>query len=107
MRWPPGFVRRLVFGVLACTFWAAPQGAKANDFEEFEAGRQAYESQDYARSADVFEQLVGGDVPRLQNRSLVLESEKYLGASYLFLGKLNQAEQHFEKLLAMEPEYML
>lgn len=107
MRCRPGFVRRLVLGVLVCACWAAPQAAKANDFEAFESGRQAYEAQDYARAADVFEQLVGGDVPRLQNRSLVLESEKYLGASYLFLGKLNQAEQHFEKLLGMEPEYML
>lgn len=105
MRARPG-----VAGV-ACLCWAAvvlwTHAAKANDFEEFEAARQAYESQDYAQATELFEELVGGDVPRLENRSLVIESEKYLGASYLFLSKLPQAEAHFEKLLHMEPEYML
>jgi tetratricopeptide (TPR) repeat protein len=86
---------------------ALPQGAKANDFEEFEAARSAYESQDYARAAQLFEGLVGGDVPRLTNRSLVLESQKYLGASYLFLGKRDRASDYFERLLRMDPEYML
>lgn len=90
---------------IVCLLWALP--VKANDFEEFEAARAAYDKQDYARAAELFEELVGGDVPRLTNRSLVIESQKYLGASYLFLKKHDLASQHFEQLLRMEPEYVL
>ncbi len=100
----PSFVCAAALSVL-CALWSLP--AKANDFEEFEAARMAYESQDYARSAQLFEGLVGGEVPRLTNRSLVLESQKYLGASCLFLNKLDLANQHFERLLRMDPEYLL
>ena len=81
--------------------------ASANDFEDFEKARSAYESQDYAKAVSLFEALAGGDVPQLTNRSLVLESKKYLGASYLFLGKLAQAEQEFTRLLRMDPGYLL
>lgn len=90
---------------IVCLVWALP--VKANDFEEFEAARATYDKQDYARAAELFEELVGGDVPRLTNRSLVIESQKYLGASYLFLKKHDLASQHFEQLLRMEPEYVL
>ena len=107
MRWPPGFVRRLALGLLAGSCCLFAHAARANDFEQFEAARQAYDSQDYARATELFEELVGGDAPRLQNRSLVIESEKYVGASYLFLDKLGQAEAHFERLLQMDPAYML
>jgi len=81
--------------------------ASANDFEDFEKARSAYESQDYAKAAGLFQALAGGDVPQLTNRSLVLESKKYLGASYLFLGKIQQAEQEFTRLLRMDPGYLL
>jgi tetratricopeptide (TPR) repeat protein len=80
---------------------------RANDFEEFDAARNAYESQDYARAARLFEQLGGGDTPSITNRSLLLESKKYLGASYLFLGKLPQAEAEFARLLRLDPQYLL
>jgi tetratricopeptide (TPR) repeat protein len=92
-----------VAALLAC--WTAR--VRANDFEEFEKARSAYDSQDYARAASLFEALAGGDVPQLTNRSLVLESKKYLGASYLFLRKLSQAEQEFTRLLRMDPGYLL
>jgi hypothetical protein len=81
--------------------------AHANDFEDFENARSAYEAQDYAKAATLFDALAGGDVPQLTNRSLVLESKKYLGASYLFLGKISQAEQEFTRLLRMDPGYLL
>jgi len=79
----------------------------ANDFEEFDAARNAYEGQDYAQAARRFEQLGGGDTPALTNRSLLLESKKYLAASYLFLGKLPQAEAEFQRLLRLDPQYLL
>jgi hypothetical protein len=80
---------------------------RANDFEEFEAARSAYDSQDYALAVKRFEALGGGDTPALSNRSLLLESKKYLGASYLFLGKLKLAEAEFERLLRLDPQYVL
>jgi tetratricopeptide (TPR) repeat protein len=102
------WVRRLLPASLiavSALCWVGP--ARANDFEDFEKARNAYESQDYARAAKLFEALAGGDVPQLTNRSLVLESKKYLGASYLFLGKVPQAEQEFTRLLRMDPGYLL
>lgn len=94
---------------IACAVlsWFLASAASANEFEDFEKARSVYEGQDYARSAQLFETLAGGDVPQLTNRSLVLESKKYLGASYLFLGKLERAEQEFTRLLRMDPAYLL
>lgn len=83
------------------------QVARANDFEDFEAARSAYESADYAVAAQRFEKLGGGDNPRLTNRSLLLETKKYLGASYLFLGKLQLAEAELERLLRLDAQYIL
>jgi tetratricopeptide (TPR) repeat protein len=102
------FVARVVLGALLWgSCFAAPSPTRANDFEEFEAARAAYDSQDYARAAKLFDALGGGDTPALTNRSLLFESKKYLGASYLFLGELQRAEDEFERLLRMDPEYIL
>jgi tetratricopeptide (TPR) repeat protein len=94
---------------IACAVlsWLLASAASANEFEDFEKARAVYEGQDYARAAQLFEALAGGDVPQLTNRSLVLESKKYLGASHLFLGKLERAEQEFTRLLRMDPAYLL
>jgi tetratricopeptide (TPR) repeat protein len=102
-------VARIVLGVvlgsvLAC---ALSGHARANDYEDFEAARSAYESQDYARAAARFDALGGGDNPALTNRSLLMESKKYLAASYLFLGKLQLAEAEFDRLLRLDPQYIL
>jgi hypothetical protein len=80
---------------------------RANDFEEFESARSAYDTQDYTRAAQLFEAIGGGDTPALTNRSLLLESKKYLAASYLFLGRLAQAEAELERLLRLDPQYIL
>jgi tetratricopeptide (TPR) repeat protein len=101
---------RVVYALVSCALfgtWALPPRARANDFEEFEAARSAYEAQDYTRSARLFDALGGGETPALTNRSLLLESKKYLGASYSFLGKSQLAESEFERLLRLDPQYML
>jgi tetratricopeptide (TPR) repeat protein len=92
-----------------CVLWPCVfvQVARANDFEDFEAARSAYESADYAVAAQRFEKLGGGDTPRLTNRSLLLEAKKYLGASYLFIGKLQLAEAELERLLRLDAQYIL
>ncbi len=108
MRLPASGLRQCVLlGALAfwLVAWATP--VFANDFDEFETARSAYDAQDYARAVQLFEALVAGDAPRLSNRSLLLESQKYLGASHLFLGQLDRAERDFERLLRMDPSYVL
>jgi tetratricopeptide (TPR) repeat protein len=100
---------RVLLRALLCVLWPCVfvQVARANDFEDFEAARSAYESADYAVAAQRFEKLGGGDTPRLTNRSLLLEAKKYLGASYLFLGKLKLAEAELERLLRLDAQYIL
>jgi len=84
---------------------AAP--ARANDFDDFQAARTAYEAADYQLARERFEVLVGGEVSRLENRSLTLESHKYLAATYLFLRETPRAEQQFERLLTLDQKYVL
>jgi len=51
------------------------------------------------------ESLVGGAVPRATNPVVRLEARKYLGATYLFLGKKDAAREQFRSLLAEDPDY--
>ncbi|MGB5682839.1 MAG: hypothetical protein WBM47_13395, partial [Polyangiales bacterium] len=51
------------------------------------------------------ESLVGGVVPRARNPVVRLEARKYLGATYLFLGKDEEAREQFRLLLEEDPAY--
>lgn len=92
---------------LAFAAFLAPAVARAGEVEDFERARSAYESRDFQRAVYYFEELVGGDVPRLQSPSLVTEARKYLGAAYLFVGQREAARRQFELLLRAEPSYHL
>lgn len=94
----------LVVGVV-CLLWQAP--AHADELEAFEKARAAYEGARYQEAIERFEALVGGDTPRLRSTPLVLESRKYLAASYLFAGDPERAEDQFERLLRADPSYHL
>jgi hypothetical protein len=48
---------------------------------------------------------VGGAVPRATNPVVRLEARKYLGATYLFLGKKKAAREQFRSLLEEDPAY--
>lgn len=80
-------------------------GARADELQEFEQARNAYEAQNYRLSVQRFEALVGGDVPHLESRPLILESRKYLAASYLFANRRADAEHQFELLLQEDGSY--
>ncbi|UJR85945.1 tetratricopeptide repeat protein [Sandaracinus amylolyticus] len=99
----------LVLGVLLVAMIAvlAPVRARAGDIEDFEIARQAYEQRDFSRAVFYFEQLVGGDVPRLSSPALVAEARKYLGAAYVFVGRREAAREQFERLLREQPTYVL
>lgn len=84
-----------------------PASVRANDLSDFQDAVEAYEAHDYANAVTLFEALVGDPVPRLQTPALVLESRKYLAASYLFTNQPQAADQQFERLLEQDPTYQL
>ncbi|MCA9578848.1 MAG: hypothetical protein R3B40_20375 [Polyangiales bacterium] len=90
---------------LALSALAAP--AAADDLADFEAARAAYDAQRFELAAQLFEDLVGGPVPRVRNAALRLESRKYLGATYLFLGRPDEARDQFRQLLDEDEAYAL
>lgn len=81
--------------------------ARAGDIEDFQAARALYEAHDWPRASAAFEALVGGETPRLSSQPLVLESRKYLAATYVFLGREGAAADQIERLLREEPTYEL
>lgn len=97
-----------IFSLLAFAMLAsAPTHVSADEIQDFEQARRAYRQQDYEEARQRFEELVGGDIPKVQSRPLVLESRKYLGASYLFLGEPEKADAQFEMLLRIDNTYNL
>lgn len=90
---------------LALALGASP--VHADDLSDFEAARRAYDAGSYEQAARLFERMVGGEVPQIDNEVLILESRKYLAVSYLFLTRRGDAETQFEALLAQDPSYQL
>jgi hypothetical protein len=95
-----------VFGV-SLALWLPATGARADDLADFEAARAEYDAQRFEQAAQLFEDLVGGPVPRVRNAALRLESRKYLGAAYLFLGRSEDARDQFRQLLDEDEGYAL
>ncbi len=93
----------LVFVLMAA--FALP--VAADELSDFESARRNYDRQSYARAAKGLESLVGGVVPRATNSVVRLEARKYLGATYLFQGKKEEARQQFRLLLEEDPDYEL
>jgi tetratricopeptide (TPR) repeat protein len=86
---------------------ARPALVRADELTDFEQARVAYDRAQYRQAIVRFEALVGGETPRLRSAPLVLESRKYLAASYLFDGAPDKAEAQFERLLRADPAYQL
>lgn len=93
--------------LLALATFAICTRVSADEIQDFERARSAYRQQDYEEARDLFEDLVGGETPKVQSRPLVLESRKYLGASYLFLGEPEKADAQFEIVLRIDNTYNL
>jgi hypothetical protein len=99
--------RLLAVVVVVVSCLGASTGAHADELEDFQIARNAYEAQNYALAVTRFERLVGGETPRLSSRPLVLESRKYLAAAYLFMGRREDADTQFERLLRYDETYEL
>lgn len=96
----------LALGVLLSLTLLAPR-VSADDLADFEAARAHYDEQRFELAVQLFEDLVGGPVPRVRNAALRLESRKYLGAAYLFVGRSDEARDQFRQLLEEDEGYTL
>jgi hypothetical protein len=90
--------------LLASALLGSP--ARANDFDQFQNARVAYESLNYELAADLFQGLLVTAAPS-DRRPVVIEARKYLAAAYLFLGRKPEAEGQLELLLRAAPDYVL
>jgi hypothetical protein len=79
--------------------------ARADDFDDFEYARQAYEARNWRETIRRFDALVGSEPPRLSDPVYIVESRKYLAAAYVFENQPERAEAQFERLLDQEPNY--
>ncbi|MEM7435168.1 MAG: hypothetical protein AAF436_08450 [Myxococcota bacterium] len=96
-----------LFGLLVAVGAMVALPVLADELSDFESARRAYDRQNYPKAAKGLESLVGGAVPRARNSVVRLESRKYLGATYLFLGEDAKAREQFRRLLAEDPDYDL
>jgi tetratricopeptide (TPR) repeat protein len=94
-----------LFGLVFLLVAGLAAQVAADELSDFESARRNYDKQSYNKAARGFESLVGGAVPRARNPVVRLESRKYLGATYLFLGKEEDAREQFRLLLEEDPEY--
>lgn len=104
---PRAVLRAVALTVAVLAWLSAPASVRAGDIEDFEIARQAYESRDFSRAVFYFEQLVGGEVPRLSSAPMIAEARKLLGAAYVFVGRREAARDQFERLLREQPDYLL
>lgn len=81
--------------------------ARADEVADFGAAQSAYGQGDYARAVTLFEAMVGGTTPRIQNEVLINESRKYLAAALLFEGREADARAQFTRLIESTPDYIL
>ncbi len=84
-----------------------PSSARADEIEDFEEARQAYENQEFEEAVGLFESMVGGASPRIRNPILILEARKYLAAAYLFVDRREDAKEQFAALLRADSAYEL
>ncbi len=80
--------------------------AQASELDQFQNARAAYESLNYELAVDLFSNLLA-DASPTDRRPLVIESRKYLAASFMFVGRPADGERELRVLLEVEPDYVL
>lgn len=91
----------------AVALTVSASAAEAQGYREFEQARQAYLEADYDLAVRLFEELVGTEPPALSDPTLIAESRKYLGASYVLLNRREDAGRQFRLLVQQEPDYQI
>ncbi len=97
--------RNALYGLLFVLMAAFALPVAADELSDFEAARRNYDRHNYTKAARGLESLVGGAVPRATNPVVRIEARKYLGATYLFLGKNEAAREQFRLLLEEDADY--
>ena len=87
------------FALTALLLTSFASRARADTLADFEAARVAYEDQRYDEAATRLERIVLEPATSAVASAIVLESRKYLAASYLFLGRQPEAQDQFVLLL--------
>jgi hypothetical protein len=79
--------------------------ARADDIEDFQRARNAYDSGDYPLAAERFRELLEREPA--PSRAIREECLQYLGASLLFQGASREGDIAFERLLVLEADWEL
>jgi tetratricopeptide (TPR) repeat protein len=77
-----------------------------DELAAFQLAMNAYDTGEYETARQRFAALLEKDPP-LKNQALELEIHKYLGATLMFLGRVEEAEAQFEAVLRQDPDYEL
>lgn len=101
-----GGTLNLAAALLALALCFFTSGARASELDQFQNARAAYESLNYELAVDLFSNLLS-DASPTDRRPLVIESRKYLAASYMFVGRPADGERELRALLEVEPDYVL
>jgi tetratricopeptide (TPR) repeat protein len=87
----------------AVIFFSGPSFAE-DDFTSFTNAKNSFDAGQYDQAAERFKELENKD---LHNDALLTEVYKYLGVTYLFLGKKEEAKEQFILLLNSNPDFQL
>ena len=79
--------------------------AFADERADFEKGRNAYLAKDYREADARFAAMLDPASGTLRSRELILEAQLYWGAAKFGLGKKEEAEALFEKVILSNPQY--
>jgi hypothetical protein len=94
--------------LMACVFSLLTVGGArpifGDEYDDFAIAKNAFDAGEYQEAVKRFDVLLKRG---LQNPSLVIESHKLIGISYLFIGNQELAESHFTKLLTLAPNFTL
>jgi hypothetical protein len=90
---------------LAASLLLVAGRAAADDLEDYQRARNAYDTGDWALAVERLQELLQREPT--PSRAIREESLQYLGASLLFLERVSEADAAFEQLLVLDPEWEL
>ena len=90
--------------LLAAVVYLHGGNARADEIADFQFALNAYDSGDYKTAIERFTKLLEKEIT---NTALLVEIRKYLGASYMFTGKPEEARKQFKELVLEDPDYEL
>ncbi|MGZ5966527.1 MAG: hypothetical protein ACXWP4_02585 [Polyangiales bacterium] len=81
---------------------AAPTAAET---EAFAKGRQKYDDGKHAEAAQYFAIAIDGAAPTIKDSGLVNRGRMIWGASAMYIGKIAEAREQFERILRNDPKF--